>query len=71
MKVTSCPDAIARTIEKVMRGQNGGKMPDAVKAMEREMHEGPVPVEDNSIAGVRFCPECGAPVRLFEMRLIR
>lgn len=62
MKVTSCPDAIARTIEKVMRGQNGGKMPDAVKAMEREMHEGPVPVEDNSIAGVRFCPECGAPV---------
>lgn len=62
MKVTSCPDAIARTIEKVMYGQNGGKMPAVVKALEREINDGPVPLEDSSVSGVRYCPECGAPV---------
>lgn len=63
MKVTSCPDAIARAIEKVMRSQNGGQMPSAVQEMERELNQGVQEEEmDHSIAGMRFCPECGAPV---------
>lgn len=63
MKVTSCPDAIARAIEKVMRSQNGGQMPSAVQEMERELNQGVKEEEmDHSIAGMRFCPECGAPV---------
>ncbi|RHO56980.1 vitamin B12-dependent ribonucleotide reductase [Ruminococcaceae bacterium AM07-15] len=63
MKVTSCPDAIARAIEKVMRSQNGGQMPSAVQEMERELNQGAQEEEmDHSIAGMRFCPECGAPV---------
>ena len=63
MKVTSCPDAIARAIEKVMRSQNGGQMPSAVQEMERELNQGAREEEvDHSIAGMRFCPECGAPV---------
>lgn len=63
MKVTSCPDAIARAIEKVMRSQNGGQMPSAVQEMERELNQGAQGEEmDHSIAGMRFCPECGAPV---------
>ncbi len=63
MKVTSCPDAIARAIEKVMRSQNGGQMPSAVQEMERELNQGTQEEEmDHSIAGMRFCPECGAPV---------
>ncbi len=63
MKVTSCPDAIARAIEKVMRSQNGGQMPSAVQEMERELNQEAKEEEmDHSIAGMRFCPECGAPV---------
>lgn len=63
MKVTSCPDAIARAIEKVMHSQNGGQMPSAVQEMERELNQGVQEEEmDHSIAGMRFCPECGAPV---------
>lgn len=63
MKVTSCPDAIARAIEKVMRSQNGGQMPSAVQEMERELNQRARGEEmDHSIAGMRFCPECGAPV---------
>lgn len=63
MKVTSCPDAIARAIEKVMRSQNGGQMPSAVQEMERELNQRAQGEEmDHSIAGMRFCPECGAPV---------
>lgn len=63
MKVTSCPDAIARAIEKVMRSQNGGQMPSAVQEIERELNQGAQGEEmDHSIAGMRFCPECGAPV---------
>ncbi len=63
MKVTSCPDAIARAIEKVMRSQNGGQMPSAVQEMERELNQGAQEEEmDHSIAGMRFCPECGASV---------
>ena len=38
MKVTSCPDAIARTIEKVMRSQNGSPVPQAVRQMEQELN---------------------------------
>ena len=63
MTVTSCPDAIARAIEQVMRSQNGGQMPSAVQEMERELNQGAQEEEmDHSIAGMRFCPECGAPV---------
>lgn len=59
MKVTSCPDAIARTIEKVIATMGKGalpKIPTNTYAKPGEIHE------DHSIVGVRFCPECGAKV---------
>ncbi len=60
MKVTSCPDAIARTIEKVMRSQNGSPVPQAVRQMEQELNAAQPPVNETDT--MRYCPECGAPV---------
>ena len=60
MKVTSCPDAIARTIEKVMRSQNGSPVPQAVRQMEQELNAAQPPVKETDT--MRYCPECGAPV---------
>lgn len=57
MKVTSCPDAIARALEKVSKLQNGGNTTTAVKTLETKEAEVPhVPGKK------RFCPECGTPV---------
>ena len=58
--VTSCPDAIARTIEKVMRSQNGSPVPQAVRQMEQELNAAQPPVNETDT--MRYCPECGAPV---------
>jgi ribonucleoside-diphosphate reductase alpha chain len=63
MKCTSCPDAIARVIEKVlsMQGEDGqaqARQPDAPAGRARPEDPPGAPV-----AGfIRFCPECGAPV---------
>lgn len=56
MKVTSCPDAIARVIEKVKKYQN-----DGLKV------KGPIPIEAEKPLGdyslhSRYCPECGSKV---------
>jgi ribonucleoside-diphosphate reductase alpha chain len=69
MKCTSCPDAIARVIEKVVALQ-GGEPAAAPQAKSMETHgpaaqQKPAPAEApyEPVAGrIRFCPECGAPV---------
>ncbi len=56
MKVTSCPDAIARMIQKVAHYQNGGGT------------DAPVPEPDGAPdgdtrvppSGIQYCPECGS-----------
>ena len=51
------------TSKMCIRDRNGGQMPSAVQEMERELNQGAQEEEmDHSIAGMRFCPECGAPV---------
>lgn len=64
MKVTSCPDAIAKTIEKVLKSkefidyatdqQDSVEYVDKVESVSSEVHK-----EATSDA---VCPECGAPV---------
>lgn len=54
MKVTSCPDAIARTIEKVLASQQKGTSLAAPLAAEEK--------EETSSEEHRTCPECGAKV---------
>ena len=60
MKCTSCPDAIARVIEKVVAThqfkEGGVQLPEtAVPAIKKA-------VEPAVAAQIRSCPECGAPV---------
>lgn len=55
MNVTSCPDAIAKTIEKVIKSQATGIPPIPFKEPQKD-----TAVYDK--AKMRFCPECGAPV---------
>lgn len=56
MSVTSCPDAIAKTIEKVMKSQDFNSAPVNVKAIPKNE------VLSTDKATMRFCPECGAKV---------
>lgn len=60
MKVTSCPDAIARVIEKVKQLQADRREIAVVPAPEEESQ---APAEgaasDASVLHSRFCPECG------------
>ena len=60
MKCTSCPDAIARVIQKVVAThqfkEGGVQLPEAaVPAIKKA-------VEPAVAAQIRVCPECGAPV---------
>ncbi len=62
MKCTSCPDAIARVIEKVVASkefQSGLKKPEAFAAPVPAKKSVPVPAV---AAQIRHCPECGAEV---------
>ncbi|HEX3025757.1 MAG TPA: vitamin B12-dependent ribonucleotide reductase [Clostridia bacterium] len=55
MKVMSCPDAIARVIEKVKKYQDGGErmmMPPAAPESG--------PKNENTSVHMKFCPECGS-----------
>ena len=56
MSVTSCPDAIAKTIEKVIKSQNFKGADVNIKAIPKNE------VLDTDKASMRFCPECGAKV---------
>lgn len=63
MKVTSCPDAIARVIEKVKKYQDGGQKTGVPAAIASEA----VPVKNADMSPAealhaRFCPECGSKV---------
>ena len=59
MQATSCPDAIARVITKVLKYKDGG-------GDEAEHYGGIMPVAEPSHMGesdsIRYCPECGAKV---------
>ena len=83
MKCTSCPDAIAKTIEKVYRqqvalGRVGGARPQGHAPAAPVSAEG---VETVVAGRMKFCPECGArlehevaassaQLRLLKMRLM-
>lgn len=54
MKVTSCPDAIARVIEKVKRFQDG-RAPQPITQNEQKKYDYVEYVDAN----MKFCPECG------------
>ena len=63
MKVTSCPDAIARVIEKVKKYQDGGQKTGVPAVIASEA----VPVKNADMSPAealhaRFCPECGSKV---------
>ena len=60
--VTSCPDAIAKSLEKVIRARQGGA-PAAAPAAQPMPIPGPTAKRDVSPAEVKlakFCPECGS-----------
>ena len=78
MSVMSCPDAIARTIEKVLHYQNSAPIgAQAVPGSHEDEDDGTASVS----APTGKCPECGAPVehegrmrrmpqlRVFKMRI--
>ncbi len=57
LKVTSCPDAIARAIQKVAHYQNGGSgsaFGRFAPSGEAEAYEPPA-----NPSGIHYCPECG------------
>ena len=60
MKCTSCPDAIAKTIEKLYNQQvKLGVWPAAAPVIEAALRSKEGAAED--VAGrMHFCPECGA-----------
>lgn len=58
MKVTSCPDAIARVIEKVKKYQDSSEkmmMPPSAPAAEETDHHGA-----NVSTHMKYCPDCGS-----------
>ena len=54
MQATSCPDAIARVIQKVLKMQNNFGATDEIGAKTNQ--------KDNTAKKQRFCPECGSKV---------
>ncbi len=60
IKVLSCPDAIARVIEKVMKLQNGNHAEDikVTKEEEEKIDNTDRDISENS----RLCPECGKSI---------
>ena len=60
--VTSCPDAIAKSLEKVIRAQKGGAVTPPVPQQPTPI-PGPTAKRDFSPAEAKlakFCPECGS-----------
>lgn len=55
MKVTSCPDAIARMIEKVLQYHSA----DDVLSAQKPKFE-PIGQDLSAASKIRFCPECGS-----------
>ena len=65
MAVTSCPDAIAKALEKVLKvSQQGGGCPAPAPISAASKTATPVPHPDMTPAEAKlakFCPECGDP----------
>lgn len=55
LAVTSCPDAIAKSLEKVMQACTDGKIPEAMPVIRRRK-----PKEEPEEVHGSVCPECGA-----------
>lgn len=55
LAVTSCPDAIAKALEKVMQARTDGKVPEALPIIPRRK-----PKEEKTESDGSVCPECGA-----------
>lgn len=55
LAVTSCPDAIAKALEKVMQARTDGKVPEALPVIPRRK-----PKEEKTESDGSVCPECGA-----------
>ena len=67
MCVTSCPDAIAKTIEKVMKMQNFAANPatkteNIEKKPPQPVENKPAPKKDEDKHTMIFCPECGTKI---------
>lgn len=61
MAVTSCPDAIAKTIEKVMKASKSNQIPPCPPPMAAELTDLPRPgLTPAEAKRAKFCPECGA-----------
>ena len=59
--VTSCPDAIAKAISKVMKASKSGEGPAPMEAPAPKPKAGPQPDMTPAEAKLaRFCPECGS-----------
>lgn len=65
LKVTSCPDAIAKVIEKVVKMQEGLKNGNGNNITAELVNEKPIETKTVlSIPGkTKYCPECGKPVQ--------
>lgn len=55
LSVTSCPDAIAKALEKVMQARTDGTVPEAMPVIRRRK-----PRESREEPNASVCPECGA-----------
>jgi len=62
MKCTSCPDGIARVIEKVLSMQGGTPLPLAETTKPQANSEPNDPPYEPVAGRMHYCPECGAPV---------
>ncbi len=63
MAVTSCPDAIAKAIEKVMQASKTNQIPPCPPPMDAGRKGRPAPdmtPAESKLA--KYCPECGAPL---------
>ena len=60
MSVTSCPDAIAKAIEKVIKASQTGTLPAPMASPAAPAQGTPSGLSPAQAKLAKFCPECGA-----------